>query len=120
MSAMTIYERRQTHALDFHVNLKSSSVMKQLGFLILLTIKFDGERKNPSKHGKHEGKPHASILIIFDDYENWQNALDHCRNHLTPSGKVSARYRGALDYADKGGVEAAYLMEQIRAAEFSN
>ena len=117
---MEIYKQDQRSVLDFHVNLSSRVVLEQLGFIFLVEMKFNADRGNVLRFWQAHRKPFASVELVLPDYRSLSDAYSHCRTNLTPAGKVLARYRGALDYADRGGYGAAALMEEISEAAFSN
>ena len=117
--AMSFVER-DDYVLSFHINLAEPSCLEQLGFIILLEAKFDANRRDIGHFHGDEDIHFGSVELQFPSLKEFMDALSHCRNHLTGTGRVSKSYRGALDTADRGGRQAKALLAELETLPFSN
>ena len=103
------------HRIDFEIPMDASDILEQIGFIVLLSMKFNGEIGEPSRYLGGDLKRKGSISVQLDDFTTWLDARTHCYNQLDGNGSVKDSYVGALERADPGLSTARSLLERLRA-----
>jgi hypothetical protein len=105
-----------THFIEFNVLLAGDEIEEQLGFVYLLSAKFDGELKTFETTFQNDSGTFGSVRIVFDDSKNWDDAKAHCSGHLDQDGCVMKNYVGALKRADPNGRETRNLVQKVKGS----
>ncbi len=113
LEAMEVHKDDAAHALIFHVNLLSPSMLDQLRVVLLLEQRFDGERSDVSRFWRATGKPFGAIGLKFPDAGRYRDAVAFCDAKLTKSGMIVAGDRPSLDVVDRGSKSAAALLRAM-------
>ena len=109
---------RQSYWIDFDVKIDGDHILTQLGFVVLLSAKFDGAITTEGRRFQHgDGFWYGTVRLKFDSYEAREDAMAHCRGHLDPQGRVNKNYVGALDYADRGARLASSLLNRVKGGD---
>jgi hypothetical protein len=116
-SYMSFVPIQGRHSIEFNVDKSGPDLDNQLGFIVLLSLRFSGEIKSVGPTSLHgDGKRLTLIGLKFTDYDSWDQARSHCYAHLDPTGMVRPSYRGALERADPGRGMTEKLKKQVEAA----
>jgi hypothetical protein len=113
-SIMRVSFSDRSRRIDFSIRLSRDAIIDQLGFIYLVSAKFDGTiETDGTTFVSGDRKKFGSARVLFDKYEDWDAAKSHCSGHLDADGCVHSSYLGALSKADPGQRQAKSLHQAI-------
>jgi len=116
IKAMDFVER-DDRVIWFEVDLHEPSRLEQLGFLVMLEMKYSADRRFV---GRSQDMRQGIVELMFPSLDAFHDAKGDCRSKLSKDGRVSPGYRRALAFSDPKGKEARTLLTAIEAESVSN
>ena len=99
--------------IEFEVNLKTPGVLEQIGFVVFLAHKFEGEIEEIGQSFKKPDYPYGTIELRFPDEHRFHEAEEFCKENLTESGLTIRGTREEVEHSDPRGAEAQELHRRI-------
>jgi len=113
-SIMRLSFADRARRIDFDVRLSGDAIIDQLGFIYLVSAKFDGKiEADGTSFFSGDKKRFGAVKVKFEKYEDWDAARAHCSGHLDTDGCVLVSYQGALQRADPGRRQAKALHQAV-------
>lgn len=99
--------------IRFEIPTNAPDILDQLAFIVIISLRYNGEISDPSKFKRGDGKRWVGLEMKFSDFEHWSDARAHCSGHLDERGCVNRSYVGALERADPGLRMARTILAEI-------